>query len=214
MNEATMNADENTNTGKIILYQPDNAIRLEVRVEDETVWLNQVQIGLLFGVDRSVISKHLRNIYKTIELEENSTCAIFAQMGNDGKQQYTVRYYNLDAILSVGYRVNSINATQFRRWANRILKEFLLRGYAVNRHIEQVEKFMIETGQRMTKTEVKFDLLTQYIEDVLSDYNDINQDTRMQLELIHEALAELQVKNREPDTPRRLIGFKRNADVD
>ena len=207
-----MNANENIHVDEITLYQPDSSIRLEVRVEDETVWLNQAQIGLLFGVDRSVISKHLRNIYKTIELEESNTCAIFAQMGNEGKQQYPVRYYNLDAILSVGYRVNSINATQFRRWANRILKEYLLRGYAMNRHMEQVEKFMVETGQRIIKTEVKFDLLTQYIEDVLSDYNDINEDTRMQLELIHEALAELQVKNRETGKPRRLIGFRRGAE--
>ncbi|MCL2502903.1 MAG: virulence RhuM family protein, partial [Bacteroidales bacterium] len=121
-------------------------------------------------------------------------------------------YYCLDMILSVGYRVKSQKGIQFRIWSNRVLKEYLLRGYAMNRHIEQVEKFMIETRQHITESKVRFDLLTQYIEDVLSDYNDINQDTRMQLELIHEALAELQVRKKEPDTPRRLIGFKRSAE--
>ena len=211
MNETTMNTNENINTGKIILYQPDNAIRLEVRVEDETVWLSQAQIAELFGTKRPAITKHLSNIFSSGELLESSVCSILELTASDGKN-YQTKLYNLDAILSVGYRVNSINATQFRRWANRILKEYLLRGYAINRHIEQVEKFMIDTGQRITKTEVKFDLLTQYIEDVLSDYNNINQDTRMQLELIHEALAELQVKNKESDTPRRLIGFRRGAD--
>lgn len=81
--------------GEIILYQPNNSIRLDVRIEGETVWLSQAQIGLLFGIDRSVISRHLRNIFKIGELEEESTCAFFAHMGNDKKQQYAVRYYNI-----------------------------------------------------------------------------------------------------------------------
>ena len=103
------------NKGEIILYQPDSSLKLEVRLEHETVWLSQAQIAQLFGVDRSVISKHLGNIFSAGELDEDSTCAIFAHMGNVGKQQYQTKYYNLDGILSVGYRVNSINATDVHR---------------------------------------------------------------------------------------------------
>ncbi|KAA6315500.1 hypothetical protein EZS27_034048 [termite gut metagenome] len=139
---------------EIVLYQPDNSIRLEVRVEDETVWLTQAQISKLFGVDRTVISKHLKNVFTTRELEEEGTCAIFAHMGNDGKQEYQTKHYNLDAILSVGYRVNSINATLFRQWSNRILKEYLLRGYAVNQRFERLE-------YRMTETENKIDFFVR-----------------------------------------------------
>jgi hypothetical protein len=113
---------------EIVLYEPDSTTKLEVRVEDETVWLTQAQVALLFGVDRTVISKHLKNIYSARELFEYDTCANFAHMGNDNRQLYRTKYYNLDAILSVGYRVNSINATHFRQWATRILKYYLLKG--------------------------------------------------------------------------------------
>ena len=125
---------------EIVLYQPNDAIRLEVRMSDETVWLTQQQIAELFGTGRPAITKHLSNIYKSGELEENSTCSILEHMGNDGKQLYSTKYYNLDAILSVGYRVNSINATLFRRWANSVLKEYLLRGYAINTRIAALEE--------------------------------------------------------------------------
>ncbi|MDR1938241.1 MAG: virulence RhuM family protein, partial [Tannerellaceae bacterium] len=99
---------------EIILYQPDNSIQLEVRLEHETVWLTQAQIAYLFGVDRTVITKHLKNIFQTSELQEYSVCAKIAHTAADGKS-YQTKYYNLDAILSVGYRVNSINATLFRQ---------------------------------------------------------------------------------------------------
>jgi hypothetical protein len=108
-----------TNKADIILYQPDNnSVKLNVFVENETVWLTQQQIADLFGTKRPAITKHLQNIYKTGELSENSTCSILEHMGAGGVQKYKTRYYNLDAILSVGYRVNSKNATQFRIWAN------------------------------------------------------------------------------------------------
>ena len=128
--------------GEIILYQPDEAVKLEVRLEDETVWLTQEQIADLFGTKRPAITKHLNNIYKSGELDIDSTCSILEHMGNDGKQRYTTKYYNLDAILSVGYRVNSKNATQFRIWANKVLKEYLIKGYAVNSQAkaEQLEE--------------------------------------------------------------------------
>jgi hypothetical protein len=116
-----------TSTGEIILYQPDGSLALEVIIEKETVRLSQAQIADLFRVGIPAISKHLRNIYDCGELDENSTFSILENMGNDGKQKYQTKLYNLDAILSVGYRVNSKNATLFRQWSNRILKEYLLK---------------------------------------------------------------------------------------
>ena len=124
---------------EIILYQPDSTVKLEVRLENETVWLTQQQIADLFGTKRPAITKHLANIYKSGELEENSTWSILEHMGNDGTQRYTTKYYNLDAILSVGYRVNSRNATLFRQWANKVLKEYLLRGYSINQRLMHME---------------------------------------------------------------------------
>ena len=117
------------NKGEIVMYQPDETIRLEVRMEGDTVWLNQVQMAELFGTKRPAITKHLNNIYKCKELLEESTCSILEHMGNDGKQIYSTKYYNLDAIISVGFRVNTKRGIEFRQWANRILKEYLLRGY-------------------------------------------------------------------------------------
>ena len=101
-----MNNIESTK-GEIVMYQPDETIRLEVRVESETVWLSQAQMAELFGTKRPAITKHLNNIYKCEELLEESTCSILEHMGNDGKQLYSTKYYNLDAIISVGFRVNT-----------------------------------------------------------------------------------------------------------
>ena len=123
---------------KIIIYQTeDGQTQIDVRLENETVWLTQKQIAELFGTKRPAITKHLKNIYDSEELDEDSTCSILEHMGNEGKQAYTTKYYNLDAILSVGYRVNSKNATRFRQWANKVLKNFLVKGYAVNECIRR-----------------------------------------------------------------------------
>ena len=103
---------------EIILYQPDASVKLEVRLEDETVWLTQQQIADLFGVKQPAISKHLKNIFESEELDEASVHSILEYTAADGKL-YRTKFYNLDAILSVGYRVNSKNATLFRQWANR-----------------------------------------------------------------------------------------------
>ena len=124
---------------EIILYQPDSTVKIEVRLENDTVWLTQQQIADLFGTKRPAITKHLANIYKSGELEENSTCSILEHMGNKDTQRYTTKYYNLDAILSVGYRVNSRNATLFRQWANKVLKEYLLKGYSINQRLLHIE---------------------------------------------------------------------------
>ena len=137
------------NRGEIILYQPDNEIKLEVRLEEETVWLTQEQIAILFGTKRPAITKHLNNIYNSGELEKESTCSILERMGNDGKQKYATQFYNLDAILSVGYRVNSRNATLFRRWANRVLKEYLLKGYSINLRLTELEHTVAEHSRKI-----------------------------------------------------------------
>ena len=137
---------------QIVLYQPNESVKLEVKVDagHETVWLTQQQIADLFGTKRPAITKHLSNIYASGELDKNSTCSILEHMGNDGKQRYATTYYNLDVIISVGYRVNSINATAFRRWATNVLREYLLQGYSVNRHLIALQENM---DKRMTHIE-------------------------------------------------------------
>lgn len=135
--------------GEIILYQPDEAVKLEVRLEDETVWLTQEQIADLFGTKRPAITKHLNNIYKSGELDIDSTCSILEHMGNDGKQRYTTKYYNLDAILSIGYRVNSKNATLFRKWANSVLKDYLLKGYSINKRLSELERTVAQHAEKI-----------------------------------------------------------------
>ena len=137
---------------QIVLYQPNESVKLEVKVDagHETVWLTQQQIADLFGIKRPAITKHLSNIYASGELDKNSTCSILEHMGNDSKQRYATTYYNLDAIISVGYRVNSINATAFRRWATNVLRDYLLQGYSVNRHLIALQENM---DKRMTHIE-------------------------------------------------------------
>lgn len=132
-----MSASEN----QIVVYQPNETVRLDVRLENETVWLTQARLGVLFGVDRTVVNRHIHNIYKTGELEESATCAKIAQVQNEGGRSITriVPFYNLDMIIAVGYRVNSLQATRFRQWATRVLKEYLLRGYSVNARLSQLE---------------------------------------------------------------------------
>lgn len=125
------------NQGEIILYQPDEEIKLNVRLENETVWLSIDEMSYLFGRDISVIGKHIRNIFKEGELIKDSVWAKFAYTASDGKT-YQVDYYNLDVIISVGYRVKSQRGTQFRQWANKVLKEYLLKGYSINQRINQL----------------------------------------------------------------------------
>ena len=124
------------NKGEIIIYQTsDGKTSIDVKLEEGTVWLTQAQIALLFGTKRPAITKHLSSIYENKELIEESTCSILEHVGNKTKQKYNTKYYNLDAILSVGYRVNSKNATQFRIWANSILKNYLINGFAMNQNV-------------------------------------------------------------------------------
>ena len=141
--------------GEIILYQPDNSIELELRMEAETVWLNRQQMALLFNRDVKTIGKHISNALAE-ELQGFSTVAKFATVQKEGERVVTrnVEYYSLDMVLSVGYRVKSQRGIEFRQWANKVLKDYLLRGYAVNQRIERLE-------QRVSKTEEKIDLFVR-----------------------------------------------------
>ncbi len=126
-----MNKLDNTFNEFLLYTTPNGSVKVEIFLRDENVWLTQEKIAQLFGIDRTVITKHLKNIFKTNELNENSVCAIFAHTANDGKK-YKTKFYNLDAIISVGYRVNSNQATQFRIWATERLKEYIIKGFTMD----------------------------------------------------------------------------------
>ena len=133
---------------EIILYQPDETVKLEVRLCEETVWLNRNQMATLFGRDVKTIGKHIANALAE-ELSAIPTVANFATVQSEGGRRVTrnVEYYNLDMILSVGYRVKSQQGVLFRQWANRVLKEYLLKGYSVNQRMERLEQRVTETNQ-------------------------------------------------------------------
>ena len=147
-------------TGEIVVYQPDEITRLQVKIENESVWLTQEQIAILFGVKRPAITKHIRNIFDTNELEANSVCSILERTASDGKT-YMTQFYNLDMILSVGYRVNSKNAVLFRRWASSILKEHLLKGYSISNRFSVLEKELKEHRQMLDDHEKKIDFFVR-----------------------------------------------------
>jgi len=161
----------------IIIYTTeDGSTNLQVKMENETVWLTQSQMAELFGRDRTVIARHINNCFKEGELDRNITCAKFAHMGKDGDQIYETMMYNLDVIISVGYRVKSINGTRFRQWANRVLKEYLVKGYAINEDIKverynelkEVVRLMsraLTLQEKATETEYSglFNVITDYV---------------------------------------------------
>jgi hypothetical protein len=143
------------NKGEIILYQlQDGITSLDVIVESETVWLTQTQMSMLFGRDRTVISRHIRNVFSEGELQENMVCAKFAHTTQHGAiqsktQTIDVQFYNLDVIISVGYRVKSKQGTIFRQWASSILKDYVLRGYAISQRFERIEYRVAETEKKI-----------------------------------------------------------------
>ncbi len=141
---------------EIIVYQPQSTLRLEVRIQDETVWLTQAQIAELFGTRRQAITKHLQNIFKSGELDESSVSSILELTASDGKN-YVTKIYNLDAIISVGYRVNSLNATLFRQWATQVLRSYLLKGYSINQRMDRMEHTLIEQSQKLADHDKKID---------------------------------------------------------
>ena len=130
---------------EIVLYQPEGAVSLEVRLEGETVWLTQQQITELFQRERTVITRHINNVFKEKELDEKSNVH-FLHIANSDKP---VKIYSLDVIISVGYRVKSQRGTQFRQWANKVLKEYMLKGYAINQRIESLEKTVAAHSEKI-----------------------------------------------------------------
>jgi hypothetical protein len=138
--------------GEIIIYKASKGPEIEVKFEQENIWLTQLQIALLFGVNRPAVTKHLNNILKEGELKEKSVSSILEHTASDGKK-YKTQFYNLDAIISVGYRVNSVRATQFRIWATKTLKDHLVQGFTINekRILEAKEKFNPIYTTRNTK---------------------------------------------------------------
>ena len=162
MGEEFLTKDE-ADKGEIVIYQPDEITKLEVHLKDDTVWLSQAQISVVFNVGRSAVTKHINNIYACGELDKDSTCSILEHVGNDGLQSYNVKYFNLDMILSVGYRVNSKNAIAFRRWASSVLKEYLLSGYAIRHRLnefeDRIDRRMLQFDKRLDEQERKMDIL-------------------------------------------------------
>ena len=145
--------------GEVAIYNLDDSIKLNVWMTKETVWLTIRQLALLFNRDRTVIGRHIKNIFSEGELDPSLVCAKFAHTGEYGRaagytQTKDVDFYNLDVIISVGYRVKSVRGTRFRQWANAVLKEYLIRGYAINPRLEQLE-------QRVAKTEEKIDFFVK-----------------------------------------------------
>ena len=168
-----------TKEGTIIIYSIDNQPSIEVKLINETLWLDQYQIADLFQVDRTSIVRHIRNIYKSEELPKTSTCAKITQVQKEGKRQVKrlISIYNLDLIISVGYRVNSKRGTQFRIWANKIIKNHLVKGYTTNqKRLDQLKK-TIQLVNRTSKIAMEnrgfIDLLSDYTIalDILDDYD-------------------------------------------
>ena len=153
--EEEMKKESAAKKGEIVVYQPDEVTRLEVKVEDETVWLNRNQMALLFGRDVKTIGKHVNNAL-TEELKSVPTVAFFATVQKEGSRyvERKIEYYNLDMILSVGYRVKSFRGTQFRRWATNVLKETMLRGHSVNQRLTCLED---KVDRRMTEYDKRLD---------------------------------------------------------
>ncbi len=161
--------------GEIIIYKADSGPELRVTVQDESVWLTQEQIAELFGTQRPAITKHLNNVFKNAELSQNSVCSILEHTAADGKI-YKVKYYNLDAVISVGYRVNSKRATQFRIWATKHLRNYLLKGYLLNeRRLKENEELKLKELRQavaLMQQALEFKRLEGYEKELLSIITD------------------------------------------
>ena len=159
----------------VLFSSVDGDVTIDVQLNHDTVWLSLNQLSTLFGRDKSVISRHIKNIFIEGELDKNSVVAIFATTATDGKN-YQVEFYNLDAILSVGYRVNSKQATKFRQWANNVLKEYLLQGYALNHNL-------------IDKTHNEYQQLLDLLNNTLINNRLIDIQGQAILQLIHDYAA-------------------------
>ena len=163
---------------KIVIYQTeDGQTQIDVRMENETVWLTQAQMAELFQIDRTSIVRHINNIYKVEELERDATCAKIAQVQKEGERtvRRLVPYFNLDMIISVGYRVNSKRGVKFRQWANRVLKQYLMKGYPVNERIRreqigELRQLVQLVGRTLQNREMSSEVESQDLLDVVVDY--------------------------------------------
>jgi prophage maintenance system killer protein len=160
---------------ELVLYKSaDGTVRLDVRLTDETIWLSQAQVADLFSTERSVITKHLRNVFISGELDKNSVCAKFAHTATDGKE-YQTQFYNLDAVISVGYRVNSKRGTEFRIWATNVLKQHIVQGYTVNakrlKELKQTLKLAADISKRKALTGDEASILLQTVSDYAAALN-------------------------------------------
>ncbi len=163
---------------KIVIYQTaDGQTQIDVRMENETVWLTQAQMADLFQTDRTSIVRHINNIYKSEELEREATCAKIAQVQIEGKRKVNrnIPYFNLDMIISVGYRVNSKRGTQFRIWANKVLKDYLIKGYAINNRLsvqkyEELSQLVHLLGRTINNEKEMIDSDTRELVNVVTDY--------------------------------------------
>jgi hypothetical protein len=180
---------------EIVKYTADGLENFQVLVDEDTVWLTQQKIAELFLIDRTVITKHLRNIFNEEELDKNSVCAKFAHTAADGKI-YNTQYYNLDAILSVGYRVNSKRATKFRQWATGVLRDYLLQGASIQRPVSKKELEDVEARLQKQLNEIRQDI----------ENSEVIADT--QFSEIYQALIQLTSKKAIEEKPRRRIGFR------
>ena len=205
---SSMQSIESGNKGEIVMYQPDETIRLEVRVENETVWLTQQQMAELFLTTRNNITLHIGNIFKEGELDESSVRKDSLLTAADGKK-YRTKIYNLDVIISVGYRVKSKRGTQFRQWANQVLKDYLLKGYAVNQRIEQLER-------RVTLTEEKIDFFVHKslppVEGIFFDGQIFDAYVQI-VNLIKQAKKSIILVDNYVDETTLIMLSKRNANV-
>ena len=206
------------NQGEIILYQPDNEVKLEVRLEEETVWLTQAQIVELFQSSKANISEHIKNIYEQEELEESATVRDFRTVRQEGKRQVvrTLTYYNLDAIISIGFRVNSKRGILFRQWANKVLKEYLLKGHAINYRLEQIDTRLQKHERQIEYLTDKVDFFVRTslppVEGIFHD-GQIFDAYKFATDLIRSAKTSLLLIDNYVDESVLLMLSKRNAGV-
>ena len=191
--------EQHTNQGEIVMYQPDETIRLEVRLENDTVWLTQAQMAELFQKDQSVIARHIANVFREGELQETSNMQI---LHNTLSKFKPTKVYNLNVIISVGYRVKSKRGTQFRIWATSVLKELLLRGYAINQQLSQLER----------RIDARFDTQQNQIKEIKSTLADHQQKidffVRTNQPPVEGVLFEGQIFDAYKDLGKRLFAFE------
>nr|DAG31916.1 MAG TPA: virulence protein RhuM family [Caudoviricetes sp.] len=207
--------EENNNIGEIVIFNSeDGEVNVQIDAVNETIWLSISAMAQLFGVDRSVISKHLKNIFETGELDENSVCAKNAQTASDGKS-YMVKFYNLDAIVSVGFRVNSKRATQFRIWARKTLNEYLVKGYVLDdkRFTKgQSLTYFKELLSRIRQIRISERVFYQQIKDIYKLSADYDKDDRKTIEFFA-AIQNKLIWAVSGHTAAELVYYRANAEL-